>query len=127
MIARDFVLELPAGSAWERLAVTPVRSITQVEGVGFDGTAVPLPASSYAVDVDSDGDGWVRVCASEAMRIRVSGTAGIADEENGVPEPIRHGVLRLVAHLFTARDGESGEPPAAVTALWRPYRKMRLA
>ena len=55
------------------------------------------------------------------------GTAGIADCEKGVPEPIRLGVLRLVAHLFTVRDGEGGEPPAAVTALWRPYRRMRLA
>ena len=26
----------------------------------------------------------------------------MADDENGVPEPIRQGVLRLVAHLFTA-------------------------
>lgn len=127
VIARDFALELPAGSAWERLAVTPVRSIAEVESVGPDGTTAPLPADAYAIDVDSAGDGWVRVCASDAMRIRVSGTAGIADDENGVPEPIRQGVLRLVAHLFTTRDGEGGEPPAAVTALWRPYRRMRLA
>jgi hypothetical protein len=57
----------------------------------------------------------------------VSGTAGIADDENSVPEPIRQGVLRLVAHLFMSRDGEGGQPPAAVTALWRPYRRLRLA
>jgi hypothetical protein len=36
-------------------------------------------------------------------------------------------VLRLVAHLFTSRDGPGGDPPAAVTALWRPYRRLRLA
>ena len=53
--------------------------------------------------------------------MRVGGTAGIALEQNGVPEPIRQGVLRLVAHLFAARDGGDGAPPAAVTALWRPY------
>jgi hypothetical protein len=51
----------------------------------------------------------------------------MADDENGVPEPIRQGVLRLIAHLFTSRDGTDGEPPAAVTALWRPYRRMRLS
>ena len=69
------------------------------------------------------GDGWVRRRQAGAVtRVRVGGTAGMADDENGVPEPIRQGVLRLVAHLFTARDGEGGEPPAAVTALWRPYR-----
>jgi uncharacterized phiE125 gp8 family phage protein len=59
--------------------------------------------------------------------VRVTGTAGIATDENGVPEPIRQGVLRLVAHLFSSRDGAGGDPPAAVTALWRPYRRMRLA
>src|SRR4051812_27406799 len=127
VIARDFVLDLPAGSAWEKLPVTPVRVIAEVESVDWDGIAVPLSSSSYAIDVDSSGDGWVRLMASEAMRVRVSGTAGMADDENGVPEPIRQGVLRLSAHLFTARDGEGGEPPAAVTALWRPYRRMRLA
>ncbi|MEO7750897.1 MAG: head-tail connector protein, partial [Sphingomicrobium sp.] len=50
-----------------------------------------------------------------------------AEDENGVPEPIRQGVLRLTAHLFSARDGAGGEPPAAVTALWRPYRRLRLS
>jgi hypothetical protein len=29
--------------------------------------------------------------------------------------------------MFNARDGDGGEPPAAVTALWRPYRRARLA
>jgi uncharacterized phiE125 gp8 family phage protein len=89
---------------------------------------VALPSGSYAVDIDAGGDGWVRVLeAGGATRVRVSGTAGLAVDENDVPEPIRQGVLRLVAHLFTARDGDAGEPPAAVTALWRPYRRMRLA
>jgi len=59
--------------------------------------------------------------------VKVGGTAGMADDQNGVPEPIRQGVLRLVAHLFADRDGEGAAPPASVTALWRPYRRMRLA
>jgi uncharacterized phiE125 gp8 family phage protein len=100
-----------------------VQSIDGVEAAG-----VALPSSSYAVDIDARDDGWVRVLdAGDATRVRVSGTAGLAMDENDVPEPIRQGVLRLVAHLFTARDGDAGEPPAAVTALWRPYRRMRLA
>ena len=65
--------------------------------------------------------------ARAAKRVRVGGSAGMAENENAVPEPIRQGVLRLVAHLFTARDGEGGDPPAAVTALWRPYRRLRMA
>jgi uncharacterized phiE125 gp8 family phage protein len=128
VVARSFAVEVPASSCWQRLEVTPVLSIGAVEAVDSNGVATPLPSSSYAVDIDANGDGWVRVLdASGATRARVSGTAGLAVDENGVPEPIRQGVLRLVAHLFTARDGGGGDVPAAVTALWRPYRRMRLA
>jgi len=125
VIARGFECDLPASGRWERLPVTPVRSITDVAAVGMDDVAVPLASDAYTVDIDFAGDGWVRTAAGG--RIRVTGMAGMADIENGVPEPIRQGVLRLVAHLFTTRDGDGGEPPAAVTALWRPYRRMRLA
>jgi len=128
VIARPFERDLPASGAWERLPVTPVRSITDVASVDAFGGTNPLTSDAYSVDIDFAGDGWVRLASGiPDGRIRVGGTAGIADSENGVPEPIRQGVLRLVAHLFTVRDGEGGEPPAAVTALWRPYRRMRLA
>ena len=158
VIARTFELMVAGTGEWERLAITPVRSITDVSSLNAAGTATPLPTGSYQLDIDSTGDGWVRVTQSQylfatptlanggeagaidpsdgsllaaqaagGLRVRVSGTAGIADSENDVPEAIRQGVLRLVAHLFTDRDGDGGEPPAAVTALWRPYRRLRLA
>jgi uncharacterized phiE125 gp8 family phage protein len=127
VIARDFTLDLSASTSWQRLDLTPVQSISAVAAVDSSGTTTPLPASSYAVDIDSCGDGWVRLSEpTDATRVRVSGMAGMAQDENGVPEPIRQGVLRLVAYLFTSRDGSGGDPPAAVTALWRPYRRMRL-
>jgi uncharacterized phiE125 gp8 family phage protein len=128
VMARDFVAELPASGTWERLALTPVRAITTVEAVDAASVASSLPVGTYTTDIDFSGDGWVRIEASaEAKRLRVSGRAGIAESENDVPEPLRQGVLRLVAHCFTARDGEGGEAPAAVTALWRPYRRMRIS
>jgi uncharacterized phiE125 gp8 family phage protein len=128
VVARPFEQDLPASGAWERLSVTPVRSITEVASVDTLGATNPLASDAYSIDIDFAGDGWVRLSSGiPEGRVRVVGTAGIADNENGVPEPIRQGVLRLVAHLFTVRDGEGGEPPAAVTALWRPYRRMRLA
>ena len=126
VIARPFSCDLPATGCWERLPVTPVRAITDVASVDGSGVPTPMPGAGYTSDIDFAGDGWVRVTPGPA-RVSVSGTAGMAESENGVPEPIRQGVLRLVAHLFTARDGEGGESPAAVTALWRPYRRMRLS
>ena len=123
VIAREFAVDVPASGGWERIGVTPVRAITDVSSEG-----VVLATSDYSVDIDCSGEGWVRVADSvSALRVQVTGMAGLAASENEVPEPIRHGVLRLVAYLFTTRDGEGGEPPAAVTALWRPYRRMRLA
>ena len=35
----------------------------------------------------------------------------MAAEANGVPEPLRQGILRLVAHLFTSRDGATESLP----------------
>ena len=128
LIARPFVEELAASSDWQRLALTPVRGIDTIERVAADGSVTMLTASDYGIDIDARGDGWVRVLAlSGSGRLRVSGRAGMATDPNGVPEPLRQGILRLIAHLFATRDGSGGEPPAAVTALWRPYRRMRLS
>lgn len=123
VIARTFTEAFMASSDWQRLSAIPVRSI---DDVGSDGS--PLPASTYATDIDSSGYGWVRVTdPAISGRIEVTGTAGLALSTNGVPEPIRHGVLRLVAHFYSDRDGAGGEIPAAVSALWRPFRRIRIA
>lgn len=127
VIARAFTEDVPLSGDWQQLQLTPVRSISQVELIAEDGTATVLPVDAYSIDIDTSGDGWVRVIsASAGRRVRVTGVAGMATDPNMVPEPIRQGVLRLVAYLFASRDGLGGEPPAAVTALWRPYRRMRL-
>jgi len=122
VIERGFAEQLAASFEWQTLNVAPVRSI---DTVTKDGAA--LPAESFATDIDASGRGWIRLTqAGVAGTIEVSGTAGMAAERNAVPEPIRQGVLRLASHLFTARDGDGGGIPAAVTALWRPYRRVRV-
>lgn len=122
VIERPFAEQLPASSEWQRLITSPIRSIDEIMHNNS-----PLAATAFATDIDSNGCGWVRV-TDPAVKgtIEIIGRAGIATSQNGVPEPIRQGVLRLVAYLFSARDSHGGEIPAAVTALWRPYRRMRL-
>jgi uncharacterized phiE125 gp8 family phage protein len=123
VIEREFTETVPQSAEWQRLNVLPVRMIS---GVAVDGA--PLPASAYATDIDANGCGWVRLISpGQSGAAEVSGSAGMTVSQNGVHEAIRQGVLRLVAHLFTARDGEGGEIPAAVTALWRPFRRVRVA
>lgn len=129
LVERAFDETLRASGQWRRLSLTPVKAITGVALIGEDGAETALAAGDYAVDVDATGDGWVRLVRAPAGEplVRVSAVAGMASDGNGVPEPLRQGILRLTAFLFNARDGAGGEPPAAVTALWRPYRRMRLA
>ncbi|OYW88988.1 MAG: hypothetical protein B7Z20_01255, partial [Sphingobium sp. 32-64-5] len=83
-------------------------------------------ADGYALDIDGDGDGWVRVMqAGVTGRVEVNLSAGMAQDWAALPDPLRQGVVRLAAHLFA--QSASDAPPAIVTALWRPWRRMRLA
>ena len=126
LVARPFEEVLPAGGQWQRLGLTPVRAIEEIAVLAADGSATVLPPGGCEMDIDSRGDGWVKMPGGNG-KLRVRGQAGMALDPNGVPEPLRQGILRLIAHLFATRDGTGGEPPAAVTALWRPFRRMRLA
>lgn len=128
LIVRLFEEVVPARGAWSRLSPAPVRAIVEVAALPADGIAVPLAAEAYAIDVDANGEGWVRLTAPvEAARIQVRFEAGMAAEWSDLPEPLRQGAVRLTAHLYTHRDDAEGTgPPAAVTALWRPYRRMRI-
>ena len=130
LLERDFIETIPAGRAWRRLGFGPVRSITQVRAIAGDGAEQVLAAQDYGIDIDRRGDGWVRTTApAGARRIRVEYRAGLAAGWAQVPAALRQGVLRLAAHFYTSRASEgpnSNAPPAAVTALWRPFRRLRL-
>jgi uncharacterized phiE125 gp8 family phage protein len=128
LIERAVAEVLAAAPQWTRLGAAPVRAILAAEVLDEGGTAAPLAAAAYAVDIDASGDGWVRLLAAgDAKRIRVSFLAGMAADPNGLPEALRHGIVRLAAHLYVHRDNlNGGGPPAAVTALWRPWRRLRL-
>jgi uncharacterized phiE125 gp8 family phage protein len=130
LLTRGFVETMPASRAWRRLGRTPVRAITQVEVLAQDGTAQMLASAGYGIDVDAEGDGWVRLTdPGETRRIRVGYQAGLAGAWPELPAALRQGVLRLAAHFYTHRAAEgprSIEPPAAVAALWRPFRRLRL-
>ena len=127
LIARAHQAVLPVTRGWRRLAPTPVRAITTVEGLPADGAPFALAIGDHAIDIDAAGDGWVRVTEpGAAARIRVSLAAGLASEWAALPEPLRQGVVRMAAHLHGERDGAEAPPPASVTALWRPFRRMRL-
>ncbi len=112
------------------LATRPVQAITLVQAIPASGPRVDLAASAYAVELDADGGGKVQVTLpGDAARIAVRFTAGLAPGWEALPEALRQGVLRLAAHQHREREtsGAAPLPPAAVAALWRPWRRMRLA
>ena len=128
LIGRGCEDVIAVGGGWQRLAAMPVSAIQGLTGLPAGGGApFVLPVEAYAVDIDAGGIGWVRVIApGAARRVAVSYTAGLAAAWEVLPEPVMQGVTLLAAHLFEHREG-SADPPAAVAALWRPYRRMRLS
>ena len=128
LIGRAVEEVVAASAAWTGLQAAPVLSIEGVAALGEGGEVSPLAAEAFAIDIDAAGDGWVRVLdADGAKRVRVSYKAGMAADPNGRPEALRHGIVRLAAYLYAHRDeAEQAGPPAAVTALWRPWRRLRL-
>lgn len=129
LLAREGSQTLAASGEWQRLAASPVIAVIGVDALIESYEPAPLPAGAYAIDIDAGGDGWIRVRdASEARRVRARFKAGMAETWEAVPEALRHGMLRLAAYLYAQREAGTAlaEPPAAVTALWRPWRRMRL-
>ena len=121
---------LPLAAGWQCLATRPVQAVMVVEGIPPSGERVAMPAHTYDIELDADGGGRVRVIApGDATRIAVRFTAGLAPQWSALPDGLRHGVMRLAAHQHRTRDGDEAAPlpPAAVAALWRPWRRMRLA
>ena len=121
---------LPASGSWQVVTTRPVGAVTWVEGIPGEGARFAIPAGDYAVDHAVDGGARVRLVRHGAAgRVAVRFTAGMAAEWTGLPEGIRHGAMRLAAHHYRQREGGAAVPmpPAAVAALWRPWRRMRLA
>lgn len=114
---------------WQGLTASPVHAITGVETIGADGTRTALAVGDYEIDFAGYSRGLVRLRhAGMIRRVAVRFLAGLVPEWEALPDGLRHGVLRLAAHNYRARESDAGpNPPSAVAALWRPWRRMRLA
>jgi len=126
LIARSFTVMLDARAGWHRLAITPVRAIAGVAGFDSDGAAVAVSPPAYELDLDAAGQGWIRIGdAGAARRLEVTVTAGLAPGWAALPAPLRQGIALLAGYLYAERDATL-PPPAAITALWRPFRDIAL-
>ncbi|HRN83393.1 MAG TPA: head-tail connector protein [Hyphomicrobium sp.] len=120
-----------------RFPIRPIRSVAEVRVRGADGTPAVLAPQSYLLDQDAltprlvPRDGSWPAPGVPAGGIEIDVEAGMGEEADDVPEPIRHAILLLVAHWYEHRDpmeiGTVGAAiPAAVSDLLKPYREVRL-
>lgn len=120
---------LPPNRAWQCLSTLPVQAITQVDELRPDGTRTPLATGAYAIELEADGTARLRLLSPAVTgRLAVRITAGLAANWETLPDGLRHGIIRLAAHHYRHRDNADANPtpPAAVAALWSPWRRMRL-
>lgn len=120
---------LPSTSHWQCLSTHPVQAVTGCEAIELDGTRITLTPQDYSFDLEADGSARIRILRPAlASRFAITFTAGVSADWPSLPEGLRHGILRLAAHNYRQRDLEkmSPVPPAAIAALWHPWRLLRL-
>ncbi len=114
---------------WQRIATRPVLALTGIEHLAVDGSRYPVPSQDYAFELDSDGSASVRLLRlGNSGRLAIRFSAGMTANWTHLPDGLRQGVLRLAAYHYRQRDeaGTRSTPPAAIAALWQPWRRMRL-
>lgn len=123
---------LPPQRGLQLLGARPVREIAMVEVIAADGSRSPLTALDYSAEIAACGTASFRLLVPvEGRALAVRLVAGIAGEWATLPPALRQGMIRLAAHHYRDRDADGqrspAPPPVSVTALWQPWRLMRLA
>ena len=123
--AADEIVPLDGG------AITPgARPVQMVDAVTLlmaDGGALLLGGDAYRVRIMRDGTASIAIHdRGDAAYARIEYRAGMAAQANAIPEAIRQGIIRMTQHLHEARDGGGAAPPAAIAALWQPWRRLTL-
>lgn len=119
---------MPIGAGWHELVSRPVHQLLAAAVIADDSTRVQLDEPGYAVELRAAGSACVRLLRpiqgrAIALQLRV----GIAEDWAALPAPLAQGIIRLAAHSYRDRDHKgTAVPPASVTALWRPWRDVRL-
>lgn len=123
---------LPPRSGRHMLRSLPITSLVSAEILVPMANRATLDADKFAMEFGPSGDATFELfesVAGQAIAVRIR--AGIAGTWETVPAALKQGIIRLAAFHYRDRDrsgaaASDGEPPASVTALWRPWRSLRL-
>ena len=127
LVVRAGEEEAPLPAERILLGARPVVAVDGVTLLSPDGSEQPLGEEAYRVTIARDGSACIMVLdPGDAARVRIAYRAGMAEGATGVPEALRQGIVRMTQHLHDARDGTGAGPPAAIAALWQPWRRLTL-
>ena len=128
LVVREVSEERAVGAEWLRLARQPVQAVLDV-ALRSEGE-LPVVLARDAWELRAEGDGTVAVRVLEpgaAASVVVRYRAGLAADAAAVPDALKQGMLRLIQHLYSARDDAGAAVPNIVMALWTPWRRVTLA
>jgi uncharacterized phiE125 gp8 family phage protein len=120
---------VPVTSGWQELVARPVQALVAAAIIAEDGTRTPLAQPEDVLEFHIASSACVRIVQPvEGRAVALQMSVGIAADWDALPPPLAQGIIRLAAHHYRDRDNKGGTvPPASVTALWRPWRQVRIA
>lgn len=125
LLISEYQDDVAADGLWHQLVHRPVRAIVRVDLLDAQGIVQILPSDQYEIAIDAHHIGQIRPLYKAGMTLRIRYSAGLAQSGATLPAALRQGILRLAAHHYANRDGAEA-PPAAVAALWHPFRRVQL-
>ena len=120
---------VPASRAIVRLATRPVRHLISVHALAPTGARTSIDSEARDVTLDADGIVTLQLLGPvQESRCVVRFAAGVADDWAALDAGLQHGLVRYAGFAYRERDREASAaiPPAAVVALWQPFRRLRL-
>jgi len=137
LITQTWDLSLEAWPLLDHIAVPrpPLLTVTSITYRDDDGSTATMSASDYRV-VTAYGPGrivlkpgatWPSVTLDTGLPITVRYTCGFGATATSVPEPLRHGMLLVLGHLYENREAvvvsgfQAVQVPLTVQWLWQPY------
>lgn len=123
---------LPVSAGRRVLSFQPVISFEGAQIIAQSGIRTAIGPETFRFSVGTDGSACFELLDDlDGQAIAVRARIGIAEVWENVPHPLKQGIIRFAAHQYRDRDSPaSGKtpdtPPAIVTALWQPWRIMRL-
>ncbi len=123
---------VPTKAGRHNLSSRPMIAVEAVEAIVADGTRSALAIEAYRFELTASGSADFQLTADvDGQAVAVRMRVGLAMDWNAMPAAVRQGVIRLAGHLYRDRDVTGGSklnsaPPSSVTALWRPWRTIRL-